>query len=516
MPYVPLKIPPGVFRNGTKYQAKGRWYVANLVRWTEGAMQAIGGWTQVQDSSDTALDLTDAIRGVMGWRINTGAPHMALGTYNKAYAFAGGVLTDITPAGFTAGLEDATASVGLYDKGAYDAGLYSKGAGGGGGGTITEAQNWHFDSFGQLPIALAYSDGKIYDWDLNVVNNLVVVHAGAPTGCKGMVVTPERFIVGLGGTDYNAVSAADGRRVTWCDQENSGDWNPAMVGGQAGDFILPGNGALMCGARNRNETLLWTDMDLFAMRYIGGVLVYSFVQVGVNCGIISRRAHAEADGRAFWMGTRGFYMYDGFAKPLPCEIQDEIFPNLTEAQASKVAAWTVSESNEVWFAYPSGGSVENNKIVTYNYMENHWSGPWDLERTAGMDRGVYDSPVMCDGGGDVYFHEYGDNMLDTDANSNVALVPYAESGPFELAAGDNLMTVNRYIPDETTYGDCALVLYAGMYPTDAVEDEQTGITIGEITDTRLTGRQIRLKITETVKGWRFGIPRLEVIKRGRR
>ena len=65
MPYVPLKIPPGVFRNGTQYQAKGRWYAANLVRWTEGAMQAIGGWTQVQNSADAALDLTDALRGVM-------------------------------------------------------------------------------------------------------------------------------------------------------------------------------------------------------------------------------------------------------------------------------------------------------------------------------------------------------------------------------------------------------------------------------------------------------------------
>ena len=42
--YIPLKLPPGVFRNGTEYQAAGRWYDANLVRWYEGTLRPINGW----------------------------------------------------------------------------------------------------------------------------------------------------------------------------------------------------------------------------------------------------------------------------------------------------------------------------------------------------------------------------------------------------------------------------------------------------------------------------------------
>ena len=44
MALIPLKIPPGVYRNGTEYQSAGRWYDANLVRWYENTLRPIGGW----------------------------------------------------------------------------------------------------------------------------------------------------------------------------------------------------------------------------------------------------------------------------------------------------------------------------------------------------------------------------------------------------------------------------------------------------------------------------------------
>jgi len=42
--YIPLKLPPGIYRNGTQYQSAGRWYDANLVRWYDGTLRPIGGW----------------------------------------------------------------------------------------------------------------------------------------------------------------------------------------------------------------------------------------------------------------------------------------------------------------------------------------------------------------------------------------------------------------------------------------------------------------------------------------
>jgi len=375
-------------------------------------------------------------------------------------------------------------------------------------GTATEAQTWQLDTFGEDLVAMAYSDGKIYYWDLSAGGLATAVTdatgANPPEDCLGLVVTPERFVVALG-------ADAAGRYIRWSDQEDVNDWTAAQTN-QSGDFTLPGAGEIQCGARSRNETLIWTDVDLFAMRYIGGNLVYSFAQVGANSGIISRQAKAIVDGRAYWMGHRGFFQYDGFAKPIPCEIADDIFNDINRLQRSKITAFPVSEYREIWFCYPSAESTENDKVVTYNYLQNIWSGPWDLERLAGVDRGAFDYPLAFDSVGHLYYHEIGDSYTTPDGATE--LVPSAESGPVEIAQGDNVMTILNVIPDEDTLGEVDATLYAALYPT-AAEDSQV-ISLANPTSSRLTGRQVRLAISQVEPGWRVGVMRLEVRPRGRR
>ena len=50
MPLLPIKIPPGFFRNATQYQAKNRWFDGNLVRFSEGRIRPIGGWQRIADT----------------------------------------------------------------------------------------------------------------------------------------------------------------------------------------------------------------------------------------------------------------------------------------------------------------------------------------------------------------------------------------------------------------------------------------------------------------------------------
>jgi len=47
MALLPIKIPPGFYRNATQYQAKNRWYDGNLVRFSEGRLRPIGGWQRL-------------------------------------------------------------------------------------------------------------------------------------------------------------------------------------------------------------------------------------------------------------------------------------------------------------------------------------------------------------------------------------------------------------------------------------------------------------------------------------
>lgn len=100
MAYIPLKLPPGVYRNGTQYQSAGRWYDANLVRWSEGTLRPIGGWAKRQyfSSGYQDIQLAGAPRGSHAWRANNQKTWLAAGSFKKLYAMEPSYdAYDITP-----------------------------------------------------------------------------------------------------------------------------------------------------------------------------------------------------------------------------------------------------------------------------------------------------------------------------------------------------------------------------------------------------------------------------------
>lgn len=500
MSFIPLQIPPGAYRNGTEYESKGRWFDMNLVRWFEGAMQAVGGWQAVKNSSDATVTTDQPIRAMLGWRDDVGVAFLALGSYCKAWAYSVGVLTEITPAGITCGTKDATVTSGnAYGEGDYGDGPY--------GGVITDIRNeiveagsWTFDNFGELLIGCSTADGKIYEWDLNVVNDFTQV-TNSPTA-KAIVVTPERTLVALG-------AAGDRRLIQWSDQDNRTGWTPGP-GSFAGDFPLPGSGELMAGTRGKDETLIWTDTDLWQMQFTGGDTFYRFRQAGTNCGLISRHAFASFGSKAIWMGKRGFFTYDGFVREVPSEVGDYVFDDFNTIQRSKVYAVPVSEFGEVWWFYPSANSLENDRYVAFNFIHGFWMFG-SLSRTAGIDRSPNQYPLMMEPTSStvntLYEHELGTNTG--------GLVPFAESGPIEIGVGEQVMTITYIIPDDKTLGDVRAQLALKFHP-DGPETTFGPFTLSEQTSLRKTARQVRLRVEQVNPGWRVGIPRLDVEPGGRR
>ena len=62
---VELNVRPGVYRNGSVREAKGRYYDANLIRWENGKMKPIGGWVKT-----TTTAITGKGRTMMPFRDN--------------------------------------------------------------------------------------------------------------------------------------------------------------------------------------------------------------------------------------------------------------------------------------------------------------------------------------------------------------------------------------------------------------------------------------------------------------
>jgi hypothetical protein len=314
----------------------------------------------------------------------------------------------------------------------------------------------------------------------------------APTGCTGLIVTQERFLFALG-------AGGNPRKVQWCDQENNTVWTP-LATNQAGDFELTTIGSLQCSKRIRGTTILFTDVDVHTATYIGPPFIYSFERVGTSCGVISKQSVAATDNACIWMSGSGFWIYDGFVKPLPSDVSDFVFSNLNTTQASKIYCVHNSAFGEIWWYYPSVSTNEVDSYVTYNYRENHWS-IGTLDRTCGTDKGIFSNPILVSSDGYVYEHEVGNNY-----DSQTL---FAESGPIELGNGDRVMSLTGLVPDEKTAGDVRASFSTKFYP-NTTKYTHGPYTLSSPTSVRLTGRQIAVKIEAVaLTDWRVGVIRFD-------
>ncbi len=494
MAFIQLQIPPGVYRNGTELQSSGRWYDANLVRFYEGTMRPMGGWRKRSESA-----VAGAARSLLTWKDNEADPWIGIGTNSGLYAMSvSGVLKDITPAGFTSGLVDATIVTG-YGTGGY--GVQAYGVERENLTTITPAAVWTLDTWGEYLVGCSNSDGKLYEWQLGFGGpTAAAAITNAPTGCNAILSTAERFIFALG-------AGGNPRKVQWCDQENNTVWTPAELN-QAGDFELTTPGTLMAGKRVRAINLLWTDVDCHAATYIGQPFIFSFEKIGSGCGLISPQAVAiVADATAFWMSKTGFWMYDGSVKPLPSDVGDYVYREMNRNQSSKVYAVHNGEFGEVLWFYPSAESTEVDSYVLYNYREGHWN-VGTLARTAGTGRGAFDHPLLVSTDGYIYEHEVGFNY---DSESL-----FCESGPVQIGAGDNLMAVKELIPDELNQGDVTATFKTRLYP-NGVESTHGPYSMSNPTSVRFTARQVKMRVQSNGNNnWRVGTMRIDAAQGGRR
>ena len=493
MTLIPISIPPGVYRSGTELQSTGRWYDTNLVRWTEGAMEPVGGW-EVRPISA----LTGKARSLITWKTNGNIRLMAAGTSSKLYAVTqSNVLVDITPVSFTAGSDNASTGAG-YGIGTYGGGFY--GTPRPDTGSVTPATTWSLDTWGEYLVGCSTSDGKLYEWQLDFTTpTKAAVITNAPTNCIGLLVSAERSLFALG-------ASGDARTVAWSDLENNTIWTASSTN-LAGSIKLQTAGRIITAKRVRGQNLILTDIDAHTLTYVGQPFVYQAEIAGRACGAVSANCVAVLDNMAVWMGQKGFHVYDGYVKPLPCEVYDYVFNDINADQISKVYAVNNSQYNEVWWFYPSAGANENDSYVSWDYVENHWS-IGTLARTAGTDRGVFRNPIMIGTDGLIYDHEVGLNYS--------GALPYAETGPFQIGQGDQVLYINEIIPDERNLGSVSATFTTRYYPTSA-ETTYGPYSLTQPTSVRFNGRQIKMRVTTTTPSdWRVGTQRLNAIPGGRR
>jgi len=202
------------------------------------------------------------------------------------------------------------------------------------------------------------------------------------------------------------------------------------------------------------QSLLWTDIGLWSMQYIGPPYIYSFNEVGTGCGLISKKAAKSINGAVYWMGASQFFtLSSGGVQPVPCPVWDVIFQDLDTSNLDKIRVAVNTRFNEIAWYYPtvsSGGEV--NAYVKYNIYLSAWDFGI-LGRTAWVDQSVLGAPIGADPN-DLYIYQHevlqSTGQTLTNAGGATGQTPMNSTfttGYFAMNEGDLLTFVDQVWPD---------------------------------------------------------------------
>ena len=376
----------------------------------------------------------------------------------------------------------------------------------GGGTAITNTFDWSLDNWGETLIASPL-DGPIYEWSPSANNPIATIIPEAPQINEGIFVAmPQRQIIAYGST-FNGVK--DALLIRWCDVANYNSWI-GLVTNQAGSYRIPKGSRIVQGIQGPQQGLIWTDLAVWAMQYVGPPYVYQFNEIGTGCGLIGRKAATSVNGIVYWMGQSQFFrLAGGGVEPIRCPVWDVVFQDLDTDNLDKIRVAPNSRFGEISWFYPTksnGGEVSH--YVKYNFILDQWDFG-TLARTAWINESVLGPPMGAAPDQFIYQHE-----TSTDADGQAINASF-QTGYFVLTEANVKMFIDQIWPDMkwgyydgTQNAQIQLTFYVADYAG------QTPIQYGPFLMTQATtyitprfrGRLVSIKIESNDIGsfWRLG------------
>ena len=380
-------------------------------------------------------------------------------------------------------------------------------------GVPINATDWTLDNWGEILIANPLG-GPIYAWNPTQGTAVAEIIVAAPPVNQGaFVAMPQRQIIAWG-TTFTGIT--DPMLIRWCDVNNYDDWTATLVN-QAGSYRIPKGSRIVQGIQGPQQGLLWTDLGIWAMQYVGPPYVYQFNELGTGCGLVGRKAAGSMNGIVYWMGQSQFYRLAGSGvEPIKCPIWDVVFQDLDTTNLDRIRVCANSRFGEISWHFPTNGNGgENYGYVKYSIILDQWdygfnstANPY-VARSAWINESVLGPPIGAGLNQYLYQHE-----TSTDADG-VAMNSYFQTGYFALTEADVKSFIDQVWPDmkwgyfDGTQGaNILLTFYVTDYPG------QTPIAYGPYTLTQATtyitprfrGRLVAIRIASNDIGsfWRLG------------
>ena len=199
-------------------------------------------------------------------------------------------------------------------------GMGTWGAGGWGSvGTLDSTNQlrlWSHDNFGE-DLIMNVRAGGIYYWDESGGTS---ARAVALSAISGAILTPtkalqvlvsekDRHVICLGVDPLNAggtarTGAIDPMLIAWSDQENAADWEPIATN-TAGSLRISSGSDIIGGLSSREEILIWTDISMYSMTYIGPPFTFGINLINQGVGLIGPKAAVNTPRWCVLDGQKG-------------------------------------------------------------------------------------------------------------------------------------------------------------------------------------------------------------------
>jgi len=385
-------------------------------------------------------------------------------------------------------------------------------------GTPINATDWSLDNWGEVLVASPVN-GPIYAWNPTAGDKTAIVITEAPPVNDGVFVAmPQRQIIAWGST-FTGVK--DPLLLRWCDVNNYSNWT-ALITNQAGSYRIPKGSRVVQCIQGPQQGLVWTDLAVWAMQYVGSPYVYQFNELGTGCGLIGRRAAGSINGIVYWMGPSQFFkLAGGGVEPIKCPVWDVIFQDIDMAYADNIRIAPNSRFGEISWFYPTHGSNgQPTKYVKYNILLDCWDFG-SLCRTAWINESVLGPPIgACGISQYIFQHETSPDADGTPMTS------FFQTGYFAMTEADVKMFVDQIWPDMKWgyYGDIQnanvlISFYVTDYPgqTPTVYGPFTMTQASTFITPRFRGRLVSIRIESNDIGswWRLGNIRYRVAPDGK-
>lgn len=423
-----------------------------------------------------------------------------------------------------------------YGVGPYGVGGYGTGVGPvQPTGSNIEAQDWSLDNWGDIFVSVASgaqigsdtsapTGSPVFVWNPLAPTSVALALAAGPAcndGC--FVAMPQRQIVCWGST-FTGIQ--DHLLLRWCDVNNYNQWI-AQPTNQAGSYRIPRGSRIVGCIQAANQALVFTDLAVWSMQYIGQPFVYGFNEIGTGCGLIAPKAAVSLNGTIYWISQSQFFSMagGGGVSPLPCAIWDNIFQLMDMSKVNNIRVAPNSRFNEVEWYFTSINSPngENDMYIKYNIVLGPDAG-WDygtLGRSAWTNQSVLGPPIGADPTS-LYLYQH-ETSNDADGQ---AMDSWFQTGYFEIGDGQFQTFVDFILPD-MIYGmsgsmpnaTVLITFYVTQYPgaTPLVFGPYTTTNISTFISTRFRGRLVSVKIESRDVGswWRSGNMRYRWTSDGR-